>query len=76
MYIVILSAAGLSLSAAQFATLGVGVMNVLMTFVSMVLVEKAGRNTLLLIGFIGMLVNVLLLFVCMTFQVSGIEMCL
>jgi len=62
--------AGLTPTAAQYATIGVGVMNVLMTFVSLVLVEKAGRKTLLMTGFIGMLVNVILLFFCLQFQES------
>jgi len=61
--------AGLTALAAQYATIGVGIMNVLMTFVSLVLVEKAGRKTLLMVGFIGMLINVILLFFCMQFQV-------
>ncbi|XP_071450965.1 solute carrier family 2, facilitated glucose transporter member 1-like isoform X2 [Hetaerina americana] len=39
---------------AQYATLGMGSMNVVMTVVSLVLVERAGRKTLLLVGFIGM----------------------
>ncbi|KAG7306673.1 hypothetical protein JYU34_008095 [Plutella xylostella] len=47
--------AGLSQSTAQYATLGMGAMNVLMTVISLVLVEIAGRKTLLLIGFVGML---------------------
>jgi len=62
--------AGLEGSAPQYATLGVGVMNVFMTFVSLVLVEKAGRKTLLMTGFIGMMVSVILLFLCLTFKVQ------
>lgn len=57
-------------SAAQLATIGVGVVNVLMTFVSMILVEKAGRKTLLLIGFSGMCVDTTLLAICFWFKVS------
>jgi SP family facilitated glucose transporter-like MFS transporter 1 len=63
----IFMSAGLTESSAQYATLGVGVMNVLMTFVSLVLVEKAGRKTLLLTGFIGMAISVSFLFVCLLF---------
>jgi SP family facilitated glucose transporter-like MFS transporter 1 len=55
---------------AQNATIGVGVVNVLMTFVSMILVEKAGRKTLLLIGFFGMFIDTSLLAVCLLFKVS------
>ncbi|KAJ0169297.1 hypothetical protein K1T71_015181 [Dendrolimus kikuchii] len=40
---------------AQYATLGMGAMNVVMTIVSLFLVEIAGRKTLLLIGFSSML---------------------
>ncbi|CAD0207144.1 unnamed protein product [Chrysodeixis includens] len=38
----------------QYATLGMGAMNVLMTGISLLLVEVAGRKTLLLTGFAGM----------------------
>jgi len=67
----IFASAGLSAAASQYATLGVGVMNVLMTFVSMAIVEKAGRKTLLLTGFIGMMINVILLYLCLQFQSAG-----
>ncbi|XP_011495822.1 PREDICTED: solute carrier family 2, facilitated glucose transporter member 3-like isoform X2 [Ceratosolen solmsi marchali] len=53
---------------AQNATIGVGVVNVLMTFISMILVEKAGRKTLLLIGFFGMFLDTSLLAVCLLFK--------
>ena len=62
--------ANLGKSAAQSATMGVGAMNVVMTFVSLVLVEKAGRKTLLLVGFGGMVIDTLLLAICMPFAVS------
>ncbi|XP_023955169.2 solute carrier family 2, facilitated glucose transporter member 1 isoform X1 [Bicyclus anynana] len=52
----IFSSAGLSESQSQYATLGMGAMNVVMTVVSLLLVEKAGRKTLLLTGFSGMIV--------------------
>lgn len=42
--------------AAQYATLGIGAMNVVMTIASLVLVEVAGRKTLLLAGFSGMFI--------------------
>lgn len=62
--------AGLNAENAQFATLAMGTVNVAMTVVSLFLVEKAGRKTLLLIGFIGMFVDTLLLAVCITYAVS------
>lgn len=52
---------------AQFATLGMGAVNVLMTVVSMFIVEKAGRKTLLLIGFAGMCCTTVLLTICLAF---------
>lgn len=58
-------------AAAQGATIGIGVVNVLMTFVSMVLVEKAGRKTLLLIGFVGMCIDTTLLAIVMMFEVNN-----
>ncbi|CAG5000934.1 unnamed protein product [Parnassius apollo] len=48
--------ANLSESQSQYATMGMGAMNVVMTVISLVLVEIAGRKTLLLTGFSGMLV--------------------
>lgn len=62
--------AGLSNDSATYATLGMGAINVLMTVVSLVLVEKAGRKTLLLIGFSGMAVDTVLLTIGMAFAVS------
>jgi len=46
----IFESAGLDESASQSATLGMGAMNVAMTFVSLVLIEKAGRKTLMIVG--------------------------
>lgn len=54
---------------AQYATLAMGVVNVAMTVVSLILVEKAGRKTLLLTGFIGMFVVALFLTVCLAYAV-------
>jgi SP family facilitated glucose transporter-like MFS transporter 1 len=61
--------AGLNTLTSQYATLGMGVMNVLMTFVSLVLVEKAGRKTLQLVGLSGMFVVVILLTVFLAIKV-------
>jgi SP family facilitated glucose transporter-like MFS transporter 1 len=52
---------------AQYATLGMGAVNVFMTLISMVIVEKAGRKTLLLIGFAGMCVTTILLTICLAY---------
>lgn len=54
---------------AQYATIAMGTCNVAMTVVSLVLVEKAGRKTLLLIGFVGMFFIALILTICLAFAV-------
>jgi len=61
--------AGLDAQASQSATLGMGTMNVLMTFVSLVLIEKAGRKTLMVIGLVVMfLMTTLLLAALLTYE--------
>ncbi|XP_053994603.1 solute carrier family 2, facilitated glucose transporter member 1-like isoform X4 [Hylaeus volcanicus] len=57
--------------AAQIATMIVGTVNVLMTFVSLILVEKAGRKQLLLVGFSGLFVATVLLTICLAFAASS-----
>lgn len=52
---------------AQYATLGMGAVNVFMTVVSMFIVEKAGRKTLLLIGFAGMCCTTILLTIALAY---------
>lgn len=54
-----------------YATLGMGGINVLMTIVSLIFVERAGRKTLLLIGFGGMAIDTTLLTIGMIFAVSN-----
>jgi len=62
--------AGLGAQESQSATLGMGSMNVLMTFISLVLIEKAGRKTLMLIGLVAMfLMTTLLLASLLTFKI-------
>merc|ERR1712061_91627 len=55
--------AGLNDEASQAATLGMGSMNVLMTVVSLIHIEKAGRKTLMIVGLSPMLVMTTLLLV-------------
>ena len=62
--------AGLNDEASQGATLGMGSMNVLMTVVSLVLIEKAGRKTLMIVGLCSMLVMTTLLLVSLLTYVS------
>ena len=57
----IFKSAGLSAETALFATIGMGAVNVGMTVVSVILVEKAGRRTLLMVGYAGMTVFITLL---------------
>jgi len=59
--------ANLSEDTAQAATLGMGTINVLMTFVSLVLIEKAGRKTLMIVGLAVMCVSTTILMFCVHF---------
>jgi len=55
--------AKLSQEASQGATLGMGAMNVAMTFVSLVLIEKAGRKILMISGLSVMVIMTIMLLV-------------
>ncbi|XP_055331034.1 solute carrier family 2, facilitated glucose transporter member 1-like [Paramacrobiotus metropolitanus] len=68
----IFRSAGLDAQSALYATIGMGVVNIGMTVVSVFLVEKAGRRTLLLIGYAGMLVTCVLLSCSMLIFDSGV----
>merc|ERR1712018_810626 len=57
--------AGLSTQDAQSATLGMGGMNVAMTIISLILIEKAGRKTLMLSGLTVMLICTTCLLICL-----------
>ena len=50
----IFASAGFSLKSAALQTVGVGLVNLLATFLGMSLIDKLGRKTLLLIGALGM----------------------
>lgn len=65
--------AGLTAETSQYATLGMGGMNVLMTVVSLAIIEKAGRKTLMLIGLVGMMFDVILLTVCLALKVNFVS---
>jgi len=52
----IFGAAGFSSSSAALQTVGVGLVNLLATFLGMSLIDKLGRKTLLLTGSIGMVI--------------------
>jgi len=61
----IFKSAGLDEHKAQVATLGMGACNVAMTLVSLVLIEKAGRKTLMLTGLSVMLVTTTMILICL-----------
>ena len=65
--------AGLSKANAQYATVGVGGVNVAMTFVSALIMDRAGRRTLHLIGLGGMFIGSLILTIGLEFQVRNID---
>ncbi|XP_071052478.1 solute carrier family 2, facilitated glucose transporter member 1-like [Onthophagus taurus] len=64
----IFKSSGLTIEAASYATLAIGFINVVMTVISLILVEKAGRKTLLLIGFGGMSIVTLLLSIALQYH--------
>lgn len=67
----IFGSAGFSADSAALQTVGVGLVNLLATFLGMSLIDKLGRKTLLLIGALGMTValsGVALIFHAQTFQ--------
>jgi len=65
----IFKTAGLTAVQSQSATLGMGTMNVAMTFVSLALIEKAGRKVLMVSGLSIMIVmTILLLTSLLTFE--------
>ncbi len=66
----IFRSAKLSEHDAQSATLGMGAMNVAMTVISLILIEKAGRKTLMLVGLAIMLLTTILLLICLVAAVN------
>ena len=56
-----------------FATIFIGLINFLMTFVAIALVDKIGRKPLLYIGLAGMLVNLLLLSFSFAFDYAFVK---
>lgn len=62
--------AQMSSDGAKYATLVMGTLNVIMTLISLFLVELSGRKTLLLIGFSTMFIDTVLLTIALIFVVS------
>ncbi|KHJ83767.1 transporter, major facilitator family protein [Oesophagostomum dentatum] len=70
---VIFKQAGLSTEGASYATIGVGAVNMIMTLVSVYLVDhpKFGRRLLMLLGLIGMCISTVLLVIALSLTASG-----
>ena len=64
----IYKSAGLGPDESLYATIAMGAMNVLMTVVSLIMVEKAGRKTLMITGLSGMMVISFLLTICLALK--------
>uniref|UniRef100_A0A2C9LFI2 Major facilitator superfamily (MFS) profile domain-containing protein n=1 Tax=Biomphalaria glabrata TaxID=6526 RepID=A0A2C9LFI2_BIOGL len=60
--------AGLSKETSQYATLATGVVNVMMTFISALIMDRAGRRTLHMIGLVGTCISSVVLVVCLSLQ--------
>ncbi len=69
----IIKATGLANVATLLATVGIGVVNVLMTIVAILVIDRVGRKPLLLIGLAGMTVSLVILGAAFAFSgLSGI----
>uniref|UniRef100_A0A2C9L7U5 Major facilitator superfamily (MFS) profile domain-containing protein n=1 Tax=Biomphalaria glabrata TaxID=6526 RepID=A0A2C9L7U5_BIOGL len=60
--------AGLSKETSQYATVATGVVNVMMTFISALIMDRAGRRTLHMIGLVGTCISSVVLVVCLSLQ--------
>ncbi|KAK0065354.1 solute carrier family 2 facilitated glucose transporter member 1 [Biomphalaria pfeifferi] len=60
--------AGLSKETSQYATVATGVVKVMMTFISALIMDRAGRRTLHMIGLVGMCISSVVLVVCLSLQ--------
>ena len=67
----IFGTAGLDEAASQSATLGMGAMNVAMTVISLIMIERAGRKTLMLIGLTGMFLMTTMLLISLLLVVCS-----
>ncbi|XP_012944940.2 solute carrier family 2, facilitated glucose transporter member 1 [Aplysia californica] len=66
----IFGSAGLSKATSQLATVGTGAVNVSMTFISALIMDRVGRRTLHMIGLAGMCIFSVVLVVCLNLQSS------
>lgn len=67
----IIGETGLATQTAILATVGVGLVNFLMTFVAIYLIDRVGRKPLLFFGLVGMITSLLILTV--GFAIGGLE---
>ena len=67
----IFSLAGLDSSAALLSSAGIGLVNLLFTVLGMVLIDKAGRKTLLVIGSIGYILSLAALTIAFQLSLAG-----
>ncbi len=67
----IIGETGLATQTAILATVGVGLVNFLMTFVAIYLIDRVGRKPLLIFGLVGMIASLLIL--TGGFAVGGLE---
>lgn len=67
--------AGLTLGEAQIGLLVMGAMNVAMTVISTVIVDIAGRKTLLIVGFVLMIIDTVLLCIFLNLAVRNFLTC-
>ena len=57
----IIKSTGLQSSASIFATIGIGIVNVAMTVVAILIIDRVGRKPLLLVGLVGMTISLAIL---------------
>ncbi|XP_055885896.1 solute carrier family 2, facilitated glucose transporter member 1-like isoform X1 [Biomphalaria glabrata] len=60
--------AGLSKETSQYARVATGVVKVMMTFISALIMDRAGRRSLHMIGLVGMCISSVVLVVCLSLQ--------
>uniref|UniRef100_A0A2C9KVC9 Major facilitator superfamily (MFS) profile domain-containing protein n=1 Tax=Biomphalaria glabrata TaxID=6526 RepID=A0A2C9KVC9_BIOGL len=60
--------AGLSKETSQYAIVATGVVKVMMTFISALIMDRAGRRSLHMIGLVGMCISSVVLVVCLSLQ--------
>lgn len=68
----IFKSAGLSDQKALSATLGMGILNVCMTIISLLIVDKAGRKTLHMTGLLGMSITTFIISICLAAKDSSV----